>query len=54
MTPFETLVGFAQSSGLIYFLAIFCAVLAYVLWPNNRKTFAAAAQIPLRADEDKP
>jgi cytochrome c oxidase cbb3-type subunit IV len=32
------------------FMAIFIAVLAYALWPGNRKEFDGAAKTPLRED----
>ena len=32
------------------FVAIFIAIVAYALWPRNRKTFDAAARMPLRED----
>jgi cytochrome c oxidase cbb3-type subunit 4 len=32
------------------FVLIFFAVLAYALWPSNRKEFDAAARMPLRED----
>jgi cytochrome c oxidase cbb3-type subunit 4 len=32
------------------FVAFFLAVLAYAFWPRNRKTFDAAARLPLRED----
>ena len=32
------------------FVAIFLAILAYALWPANRKTFDEAASMPLRED----
>ena len=32
------------------FVAIFLAILAYALWPNNRDRFDSAARMPLRED----
>lgn len=32
------------------FVAIFLAVLAYAMWPGNRKIFTDAAKMPLRED----
>ena len=32
------------------FVAIFAAILAYALWPGNRKQFEDAARMPLRED----
>ena len=48
---YETLSSFAQTGGLIYFVAIFAAVLAYALWPRNQKSFDHAAQLPLQDRE---
>lgn len=44
---YETLSSFAQTGGLIYFVAIFAGVLAYALWPRNQTRFDQAAQLPL-------
>jgi cytochrome c oxidase cbb3-type subunit IV len=49
-STYEWLAQIAQSAGLLYFLAIFLAVLAYALWPKNRRTFDAAARVPLQED----
>jgi cytochrome c oxidase cbb3-type subunit 4 len=32
------------------FVAIFLAIVVYALWPRNKATFDAAAQMPLRED----
>jgi cytochrome c oxidase cbb3-type subunit 4 len=50
MDSYTTLAGFAQTWGLVYFVAIFLAIVAYALWPKNRARFDDAAQIPLRED----
>jgi cytochrome c oxidase cbb3-type subunit IV len=41
---------FAQTWGLVYFVAIFLGVLAYALWPSNQKRFDESARVPLRED----
>jgi cytochrome c oxidase cbb3-type subunit 4 len=41
---------FAQTWGLVYFVAIFIAVLLYALWPSRQQQFDEAARIPLRED----
>jgi cytochrome c oxidase cbb3-type subunit 4 len=43
---------FAQTWGLVYFVAIFLAVLAYALWPSRtrQKQFDESARVPLRED----
>ena len=41
---------FAQTWGLIYLLVLFAGVVAYALWPSNRRKFDDAARIPLKED----
>jgi cytochrome c oxidase cbb3-type subunit 4 len=50
MSTYTSLAGFAQSFGLIYFMAIFAGVLVYTFWPRNGKRFDDAASLPLRED----
>ncbi|MDR3373263.1 MAG: cbb3-type cytochrome c oxidase subunit 3 [Ancalomicrobiaceae bacterium] len=50
METYQSVSEFAQTWGLIYFVFLFLAVLAYVLWPRNGRRFDDAAQIPLRED----
>ncbi|MTI42425.1 cytochrome c oxidase cbb3-type subunit 4 [Roseibium hamelinense] len=47
---YTAVAGFAQTWGLLYFVILFAIVVAYALWPKNRKSFDDAAQIPLRED----
>lgn len=47
---YEELRLFSVTYGLIFFVAMFAAAVAYALWPRNRKKFDDAAQIPLRED----
>ena len=46
--PIPRFAAFAQTWGLVYFVAMFLAVVVYALWPKNRKRFDDAARIPLR------
>lgn len=32
------------------FVAVFVGIVAYAIWPGNRKDFDAAAKMPLRED----
>jgi len=32
------------------FVAVFLGIVAYAIWPGNRKTFDDAAKMPLRED----
>lgn len=50
MNNYLAVAQFAQSWGLVYFVAIFLAVLAYALWPSRQAQFDAAARIPLTED----
>ncbi|SON58310.1 Cbb3-type cytochrome oxidase, subunit 3 [Hartmannibacter diazotrophicus] len=47
---YEHFAGFAQTWGLVYFFAIFMAVVAYAIWPKNKKSFDEASRIPLSED----
>lgn len=38
----QTLTAFAKSWGLFYLIALSLGVLAYALWPSNRKRFDRA------------
>jgi cytochrome c oxidase cbb3-type subunit 4 len=41
---------FAQTWGLLYFVAVFLAVVVYAFWPSNKKKFDDASRIPLDKD----
>jgi cytochrome c oxidase cbb3-type subunit 4 len=47
---YQILSQFAQTGGLVYFVLLFLAAVAYALWPKNRSRFAAAARMPLSED----
>ena len=49
---YKAVAEFAQTWGMIYFVAIFAVVLIYALWPSRKmqKQFDDAAQVPLRED----
>ncbi|HTS40329.1 MAG TPA: cbb3-type cytochrome c oxidase subunit 3 [Xanthobacteraceae bacterium] len=49
-TTYTMLAHFAQTWGLLYFLALFLAVLVYALWPSRKTRFDEAARMPLRED----
>jgi cytochrome c oxidase cbb3-type subunit 4 len=51
MNPtYRALAEFAQTWGLIYFVAVFVVVLIYALWPSRQQQFDEDARIPLRED----
>jgi len=47
---YKFLAEFAQTWGLLYFVAVFLAVLVYALWPSRQRQFDEAARMPLRED----
>ena len=47
---YKALAEFAQTYGLVYFVAVFSIVLIYALWPSRKHQFDEAARIPLRED----
>jgi cytochrome c oxidase cbb3-type subunit 4 len=47
---YRALAEFAQTWGLVYFVAVFLAVLVYALAPSRRRRFEEAARMPLRED----
>ena len=49
---YKAVAEFAQTWGMLYFAAIFLAVLAYALWPSRKmqKQFDEAARVPLQED----
>jgi len=50
---YESLAAFAQTWGLILFIAFFMGAAAYALWPKNQQKFDDAARAPLEED-DRP
>lgn len=49
-STYQTLAEFAQTWGLVYFVAVFLAVLIYALWPSRQRQFDEDGRIPLRED----
>jgi cytochrome c oxidase cbb3-type subunit 4 len=47
---YKYLAEFAQTWGLVYFVALFLGVLVYAFWPSNKKKFDEAARMPLKED----
>jgi cytochrome c oxidase cbb3-type subunit 4 len=47
---YRFLAEFAQTWGLLYFVAVFLIVLAYALAPSRKDRFDAAARMPLQED----
>jgi len=49
---YDTVATFSQVASLLFFIAMFIAVLAYALWPGNRRRFDAAQRKALDLDKD--
>jgi cytochrome c oxidase cbb3-type subunit IV len=49
----NTLVAFSKTWGLVYLVALALGVLAYTVWPSNRKRFERAKHSILERD-DRP
>jgi cytochrome c oxidase cbb3-type subunit 4 len=49
-STYQTVAEFAQTWGLVYFVAVFLVVLIYALWPSRQRQFDEDARIPLRED----
>ena len=47
---YKFLAEFAQTYGLLYFVAVFSLELVWALWPSQREQFDEAARVPLRED----
>lgn len=50
---YEMLASFAQTWGMLLFIALFIGGGVYALWPKNQADFDAAARAPLM-DNDRP
>ena len=42
------------TGGLIFLFVLFLGIVAYALWPSNKKTFDRMASLPLQDDDDTP
>lgn len=47
---YQTVSAFAQTWGLVFLVVMFCAAVAYAMWPGNRSKFKKAAHMPLEED----
>jgi cytochrome c oxidase cbb3-type subunit 4 len=50
MSTYKFLAELAQSAGLLYFIGMFLAVVAYAFAPRNKAKFDEAAAMPLQDD----
>ncbi|HZP08091.1 cbb3-type cytochrome c oxidase subunit 3 [Methyloceanibacter sp.] len=49
---YEQVASVSQVVALIFFVALFAAVLLYAFWPGNKKRFERAARMPLEKDPE--
>ena len=47
---YKALAEFAQTWGMLYFLAVFIVTLGYAFWPSLKGKFDDSARMPLRED----
>ena len=45
---------FVRSFWVVWLLLLFAGIVAYALWPSNRRKFSHAARIPLDDEDDAP
>jgi len=50
---YEILLSFAQTWGLMLFIALFAGALVYAFWPKSQERFDRAASLPLN-EPDTP
>ena len=50
---YDTVATISQVSSLLFFIALFLAVLIYVFWPGNRRRFDDAQRRALGLDTKK-
>ena len=49
---YEQVASISQVVALLFFVALFAAVLVYAFWPGNKKRFEEAAKLPLEKDPE--
>ena len=49
---YEQVASISQVAALLFFIALFAAVVIYAFWPGNKKKFDEAAQLPLEQDPE--
>lgn len=50
---YEQVASISQVAALLFFIALFAAVVIYAFWPGNKKRFDEAAKLPLE-DNSEP
>lgn len=49
---YDQVASISQVAALIFFIALFAAVVIYAFWPGNKKRFDDAAKLPLEEDPE--
>jgi len=49
---YEQVASISQVAALLFFVAMFAAVVIYAFWPGNKKRFDEAAKLPLEDDPE--
>lgn len=52
-STYELVRTWASAGGLVFMVVLFAGIVAYALWPKNKKKFDRLAHLPLQ-DDDKP
>lgn len=47
---YEQVASISQVAALLFFIALFAAVVIYAFWPGNKKRFDEAAKLPFEDD----
>jgi cytochrome c oxidase cbb3-type subunit 4 len=47
---YDQVASISQVLALLFFIALFAAVLIYAFWPGNKKRFEEASKLPLEDD----
>ncbi len=50
METYLALANFAQTWGLVYFVAVFMLMIGYVMRPSGKAKYEEAAKMPLKED----
>ncbi len=49
---YEQVASISQVLALLFFIALFAAVVVYAFWPGNKKRFEEASKLPLENDPE--
>ena len=49
---YDQVASISQVAALLFFIALFAAVVIYAFWPGNKKRFDEASRLPLDNDPE--